>query len=157
MRPRFMFVGAGFVYRIQLSESRGGGHYLRGGILPATYAARGYLLTGVRECALSLGKRGTFPDGVLAFRTPLHYQAAYPAYSRPPHFRSLLSLSRIKALLVGCLGWGVRPRSSRGRRYIFEISISSFDNTLLKSVKRQWTVLEISWCLVYLFIYFNHF
>lgn len=93
MRPRFMFVGAGFVYRIQLSESRGGGHYLRGGILPATYAARGYLLTGVRECALSLGKRGTFPDGVLAFRTPLHYQAAYPAYSRPPHFRSLLSLS----------------------------------------------------------------
>lgn len=93
LRPRFIFVGAGFVFRIQLSESRGGGHYLRGGILPATYAARGYLLTGVRECALSLGKRSTFPDGVLAFRTPLRYQAAHSASSRPPHFRSLLSLS----------------------------------------------------------------
>lgn len=91
-----------------------------------------------RMRALSLGKRSTFPDGVLASRTPSHYRAAYPQPAPVPRTSALfsLSLSFFHASKLCsrrlCLGWGARPRSDRGRRHIFdEISIPSFDNTLL--------------------------
>jgi hypothetical protein len=121
---------ASFILRIQLSESRDAGHCLCVGILPAVCATRGYLRLRSRICPLSLGKRSTFPDWVLASRTPSHYDPRIQRFSLLSPALPSLFPSRIKALARCVLAKERVQGPAEVADTSDEISIPSFDSTL---------------------------
>ena len=109
---RDLCLWAGFILRIQLSESHDGEYCLCDGILPTTCVVRGYRLLVFERMRAVPGQAEYIPRLGFSLQDALTLRAAYPSPALPP------PLPRIKAFAL-CVSAKERVQGSgRGRRHI---------------------------------------
>ena len=79
---------AGFILRIQLSESHDGGYCLCDGILPTACVVRGYLLLVFERMRAVPGQAEYIPRLGFSLQDALTLRAAYPSPALPPPFHA---------------------------------------------------------------------